>query len=127
VVERARDPIPITDPEWDEATTEFSEFREEWPGADCEPRGFDRPEAKSALRSLLMDTDGRLWAEVYTASGTAWEIFDTEGRLRGRLAGFEYDERVAPALRYGFLAWVERDSLGVQRAHLARIQTVPSS
>ncbi len=127
IVERVREPLPLSDAEWDEGTAEFREFREEWPGADCTPTRPDRPSAKAALRSLLMDADGRLWAEVYTASGTAWEVFDREGRLQGRLNGFDYDDRVAVAMRYGFLSWVSRDSLGVQRAHMARIQSGPPS
>ena len=122
LVERAWDPLPILDAEWDSATVEFEDFREEWPDAGCRPSAPPRPEMKTALRNLLVDTEGRLWVEIYTETGTAWEVFDPSGALRGRVEGFSYDERVAPSIRQGLVAWVSRDSLGVQRAHTARVR-----
>lgn len=122
LVERAWDPLPILDAEWDSATVEFEDFREEWPDAGCRPSAPPRPEMKTALRNLLVDTEGRLWVEVYTKTGTAWEVFAPSGALRGWVEGFPYDERVAPSIRHGLVAWVSRDSLGVQRAHVARVR-----
>jgi 6-bladed beta-propeller len=122
MIERVRAPVPITDVEWDSATAEFNSFRDESPGADCEPSSLERPSAKAALRSLLTDTSGRIWAEIFTESGTAWEVFDAQGLLQGRVGGFDYDPRVAPVMRGDRIAWVDRDTLGVQRAQLARIR-----
>lgn len=126
VVERDWPSIPVTDEAWAEGTAEFSEFREEWPGADCTPRGMSRPTRQAALQNLLVDTDGRVWVEAVGPGGSLWEIFSTEGRLIGSVPGFSYDDRVAPAIRGDRIAWANTDSLGVQRVHWGRI-AVPSS
>jgi hypothetical protein len=126
VVEREWPSVPVTDEAWAEETAEFSEFRSDWPGADCTPRGMRRPATQAPLRNLLVDTEGRVWAEAVNPAGPVWEIFDAEGRLIGSLPGFAYDDRVAPAIRGDRLAWADTDSLGVQRVHWGRV-TVPSS
>jgi hypothetical protein len=79
------------------------------------------------MRRILVDRTGRLWVEVYTETGTEWEIFDRAGRLQGALDGFDYDDRVALAIGDTLIAWVALDSLDIQRAHLARILSEPSS
>lgn len=121
VIEREREPVPISNAEWEDATREFEDFKEEWPGAECEPRGFPRPEFKHAFTNLLLDVDGRLWVEAVTPSGTEWDVFSTDGRLIGTVPGFDYDRSLAPALNGDDIAWISRDSLGVQRVHLARL------
>jgi hypothetical protein len=126
VLERDRPAVPITDAEWNEARADYAEFRETWPGARCEPRGIERPDHKPAYRNFLVDTSGWLWVEAYTESGLTWELFDREGRLRGALPGFEYSDRVAPSLRGNLVAWVEADSMGVQRVRMARLQGAPA-
>ncbi len=127
IVERERPPVPITDQEWETGGREFSDFREEWPGAECEPPNMDRPESKPAFRNLLVDLGGRLWVEAFTPSGLQWEIFDPEGRLIATVPAFEYLDRVAPSIRSGRVAWVEQDSLGVERVHVGRVGATPLS
>lgn len=124
-IERVREPEPISDAEWAEAHADFAEFRREWPGARCRPSDLRRPDVKAAYRNVLPTADGSLWVEVHAGEGTVWEIFDASGALIGTLPGFDYDERVAPQIRSGRLAWVTRDSLGVQRALLARVVREP--
>jgi 6-bladed beta-propeller len=121
VIEREREPVPISNAEWENATREFADFKDEWPGAECEPRGFARPEFKHAFTNLLLDVDGRLWVEAVTPSGTEWDVFGTDGRLIGTVPGFDYDRSLAPSLNGDDIAWISRDSLGVQRVHLARL------
>jgi len=31
VIEREREPVPISNAEWEDATREFEEFKDEWP------------------------------------------------------------------------------------------------
>lgn len=121
VVERDRPPIGVSDAEWAVANSDFSEFIQEWPEARCHPSDLGRPDVKPAIKNLLVDTSGRLWVEVYTAGGTEWEVFDSQGVLEGRVPGFNYLDRVAPSIRGNVLAWVEADSLGVERVRVARL------
>lgn len=125
LIERPHDPVALTDQEWQAATADFETFREEWPTVVCEPRSIERPESKPALAYLMVDPDGRLWVERYTADGTAWEVFDGEGRLIGTLAGFDYTEDVPPTVRGEAIAWVSLDELEVQRVHVGVIRPLP--
>jgi len=122
VVQRRRNPVPVSDADWDSATAEIRQFHDEWPGAKCEPGHLDRPAFKAPIVSLLIDTEQRLWVETSQQDGTAWEIFEPDGRLVGSLPGFSYDERVAPTIRDSLLVWVDRNELGLQSVYLARIQ-----
>lgn len=122
LIERLRPDEPITDDEWLAGSAEFRDFRDEWPGAQCSPSDLQRPPFKAAFHNMLIAPDGALWVEVHSGGGTEWEIFGPDGALVATLPGFEYDPRVAPHIQFGALAWVTRDSLGVQRAFLARIE-----
>lgn len=126
VIERDWPEVAVSDEEWDEATAEFREFQEEWPGADCTPRGMERPQRKAALENLLLDTEGRVWVEAVSEDGRVWEIFDAEGGLLGSVPGFTYQERVAPSIRRGHIAWSSRDSLEVEYVHWARVPELSS-
>lgn len=123
MVERSRPPEPISDAEWEEGTAEFRTFREERTEATCDARAFDRRQFKGAFKNLLLDTTGRLWAEVWDGPETVWEVFSPEGRLIARLPGFTYSERVAPDIRGNALAWVEPGEFDVLRVVVARIVT----
>ena len=127
VVEYARPRAPISDAEWDQARAEYLEFRDQWTEAKCNPTDVSRPDAKPAIRNLLVDTSGELWVEAYTAEGLVWDVFDSDGTLLGSLPGFDYVERVAPSIRGDLVAWVEADSLGIERARVARVSRRPSS
>lgn len=123
VVERDRPPVGISDAEWDLANSEYNDFTQKWPEARCRPSDLGRPDTKPAIKNLLVDTSGRLWVEVYTEGGSEWEIFDAQGFLEGTVPGFDYLDRVAPSIRGNVLAWVEADSLGVERVRVARLLT----
>ncbi|MGD2216185.1 MAG: hypothetical protein PVJ64_05490, partial [Gemmatimonadales bacterium] len=91
VVERKLDRVPLSDAEWEAATADFRAFREEHPEVSCQPAELPRPELKPALREIFFDVAGRLWVEIYTPGGFAFEVFDGEGRLIARLPGLERD------------------------------------
>lgn len=126
VIDRDWPDVAISDEEWDRATAEFREFQEEWPGADCTPPGMERPHRKAALESLLLDTEGRIWVEAVDEGGRVWEVFDSGGGLLGSIPGFRYQDRVAPSIRQGRIAWSSTDSLGVEYVHWARVTELSS-
>ena len=121
IVERMREPEPITDEEWAAGIQDYEDFREEWPSATCDPRSFDRPEFKGEFANAIQGTDGRLWVEVWTGAQTAWEVFSPEGRLLATTPGFAYSENVAPMMRSNAIAWVHTDDLGVAQVTVARV------
>lgn len=123
IVERDRSRVGVSDAEWALASADHTEFMREWPEARCQPSELGRPATKPAMKNLLVDTSGRLWVEVYTDGGTEWEVFDSRGFLVGTMPGFAYLDRVAPSIRGNLLAWVEADSLGVERVRVARLST----
>lgn len=127
VIERDRPRVSVSDAEWEAARSEYAEFMEDWPGAKCDPSDIARPSTKPAIRNLLVDTSGRLWVEAYTDDGMAWDVFDSQGLLRGTVPSFDYVDRVAPSIRGNLLAWVEADSLGVERVRVALIDRGPAS
>jgi hypothetical protein len=112
VVERARQPIAITDDEWRAATAEYAAFRQRNTGAQCAPASLPRAAAKPALRHVLFDYEGRMWVEATTASGWEWEVFDRSGRLLGAMPAPARNERVEPFVRNGRLYVAATDSLG---------------
>lgn len=122
VVERDRPRVAVTDTEWDSARASYRSFLKRDPGADCRSTGIHRPDTRPALSNLLADPSGRLWVEAATDSGTVWEVFDRDGVLLGALPGFRYVRSAPPTIRGDLIAWVSADTLGVERAHLARIR-----
>jgi hypothetical protein len=120
-VERERAPVPIRDAEWDSATADFREFREERPEARCEPRalatGRQGRDREPAARHAGATLGGGLLGVEHRVGG---EVFGPDGRLQGSIDGFAYDHRVAPVIRGHHIAWVSEDSLGLQQARLAR-------
>jgi hypothetical protein len=80
-----------------------------------------RPAQRAAIESILVDTEGRVWIEAVRTTDTVWEVFDPAGRLIGSVPGFEYDGSVAPTVRGNEIAWVRRDSLGVQYVEWGRL------
>ncbi len=109
------DNLPISDAEWAEGTVAYQDFLETWGrGSRCNPKEQQRPETKPAVRSFFFDPNGRLWVEVYTTTGFAFEVFDREGRLVGTVPVMERDESVEPHVRGDRMVLVEKDSLDVQ-------------
>lgn len=121
IVEYDRPRVGVTEAEWAIANAEYSEFIATWPDARCEPRGVGRPALKPAIKNLLVDASGRLWVETYTEGGSEWDVFDSRGFLMGTVPGFDYIDRVVPSIRGDVLAWVESDSLGIERVQVARL------
>ena len=125
VVGRDRPQVSIREQEWQEAQREYLKFRETWPDAECTSKTMERPDRKSSFRNLMLDTSGRLWVEAYTPTGTVWDVFDARGFLRGSVPGFSYLEGVPISIRGNLVAWVDADSLGVERVTVARVQVPP--
>lgn len=123
LVKREWPTLPLSDEQWEEETAEFTAFREDWPGAECEPRSMPRPQVRAALRNLLVDTENRVWVEASVEGGTVWEVFTSDGRLIGAVDGFDYDASVAPSIVGDRIAWVRADSLGVQHVLWGKIAT----
>ena len=121
VVEYDRPPVGISEAEWVAANSDISEFKQERPEAKCQPSDMGRPVLKPAIKNLLVDTSGRLWVEAYIEGGSEWDIFDSHGFLEATVPGFNYVDRVPPSIRGNVLAWVEADSLGVERVRVAKL------
>lgn len=119
VLERDYRPHPVTDEEWEAGTADYRKFREEMPGARCEPSGPSRPAVKPAVRHLFFDAEGRLWVERYTADGFAYDIFDRDGRPVGTVDVPDRDERFPPFARNGRRYQVETDRQGIRRGDSA--------
>ena len=125
VVERAVQPVPVSDAEWAAASARWDRFHEQNLDARCDADGITRPSAKPAFRSTLWDDRGRLWVEAVTPTGFRYDLFDSTGALVAELPAPERDRSVAPTVRSGRLYWVERDSLDVQSVKTARIVEGP--
>ncbi len=122
IVEREYANLPISDAEWQEGTASFRDFLETWGrGSRCNPKEQQRPQTKPAVRSFFFDPNGRLWVEVYTTAGFAFEVFDEEGLLVGTVDLPERDESVEPHVRSGRLVLVEKDSLDIQYVRVFEI------
>lgn len=126
VVERDYRPHPVTDEEWEAGTADYRKFREEMPGARCEPSGPSRPAVKPAIRHLFFDAEGRLWVEWYAAGGFAYDIFGSDGRLIGTVDVPDRDERFPPYARGGRLYQVETDEFDVQYVREYVVELLPS-
>lgn len=121
-VSRGHDPAPVAEEEWEEALADYRDFREEWPGVQCDPEMPDRPERKPPIESLHFDAAGRLWVETMGRNGLRWDVFDPEGRLVGSAPAPDRAEEVAPYIGEERMALVVRDSLGVERVRVYAIE-----
>jgi len=125
IVERTHTPVPLSAVEWHAVSEAFRSFRDERPGASCEPRSPSKPDVKPPVKDLLFDVQGRMWVEVTSAGGDRWEIFDPEGALLFSLPAFRRSDDLAPFLGRRHLAYVTADSLGVQRVHVSQFGPPP--
>lgn len=121
VIERAYEPLPVGDAEWEAELTDFREFREQVPGARCEPSGPSRPDVKPAIRHLFFDAEGRLWVERYAPDGFDYDVFATDGGLLGTVDVPDRAEDYPPYARDGRLYQVVTDSLDVQYVKAWRV------
>ncbi len=122
VIERTATPVPVTDEEWAVGNAEYDEFRERFADADCQPRGFSRPDRKPFIDELYMAPDGRLWVEAIRADGHYWEFFDAEGRLLGSVPAPAYKERSVPTFQGDLIATIRQDELELDHVELWRLE-----
>lgn len=114
LVERDMTPVPVRDEEYEAELADYREARERNPEMRCQSSPTQRMAVKPAIANLFFDQEGRLVVERYTATGTAFDFYDEQGRIRGTTDAPQYDERVGPYFRDDRLYVVQRDSLGVQ-------------
>jgi hypothetical protein len=85
-------------------------------------RALERPEFGPAFRSVMVDAEGWLWAQVYEEpqqATSSWLLFDRDGRGRGSVlmpAGLS-----VRSIGYGYVAGVWRDELDVEYVRVHRI------
>ncbi len=99
------------------------------PGSEVDPRyvrvydGYPIPSHLPAFRSLRLDSEGWVWAEIYgwdPHEPVRWALFDPEGRARGVVrtpAGFELHSIGADRL-----LGVWRTDFGVEFVHSYRLR-----
>lgn len=83
---------PITDAEWDSATTDFRAYLAKDPSAQCNTRSLERPSVKPVIRSFFWGDDGHLWVERYDSVGFTFDVFDDRNQL---IASIKAPDRVA--------------------------------
>lgn len=124
VIRRTLPEEPISDQEWAAGNVEFDEFRRETSDADCDHRGFTRPDRKSFIQQIFVAPDGSLWVEVIRSAGNRWEFFDTEGRLLGSVPAVPHKERTVPVFRDEYLATIRQDELDLDHVDIWRLERV---
>lgn len=120
IVQRELPAEPVTDAEWEAGIEPYRQFIDENPSADCEPRRPEKPTVKPLVEELFVAPDGRLWVEVVRDAGNRWEVFDPDGALVGSLPAL--DRTVTLAFGPDRLAAVRRDSLGIDRVEVHRVE-----
>lgn len=113
---------PITDEEWTAGHEEYEEFLERFPGAECSPRSFSRPDRKPYIQQIFAASNGWLWVEVVRTAGNRWEFFDREGRLLGGVPVAPVKERSVPVFRGNHLATIRQDSLDLDHVDVWRLE-----
>ncbi len=121
VIERAVEPAPVSDEEWEAGLASWRKFRTDWPTAACDRTSFDRVTAKPVLDRLLFDDEGRLWVEVLTASGRQYDVHDPDGRLIATVTGLPPAGSIEPSVVAGRIALVVPDTSGVAFVQVHRI------
>ncbi|MXX54316.1 MAG: hypothetical protein F4X15_03250 [Gemmatimonadetes bacterium] len=124
VIRRTLPEEPISDEEWAAGNVEFDEFRRETSDADCDRRGFTRPDRKSFIQQIFVAPDGNLWVEVIRSAGNRWEFFDTEGRLLGSVPVVPHKDRTVPVFRGDYLATIRQDELDLDHVDVWRPERV---
>lgn len=111
---------PLTDEDWEEATADVRDFHETHRGVRCEGEAV-RPPHQPPLIGAEYDAEGRLWLELRTAEGTAFRVYDPEGRLLAQLAAPERSDRIPPAFGPGWMAVLVEGEYGEDVVRLFRI------
>lgn len=112
--------VPLTDDDWSEVAERYREFQGWWRDARCEG-DIARPEHRPVLLDIFFDHDGRMLVEHVTPDGSAFDLFDPDGRWVATIPAPERDRSVPPYLRDDRLYLVTRDSLDLQRVESFRL------
>ena len=91
---RAVEPILIADSAWTAGTADLARFKAKYPGARCQPAGFERPAAQPPIRMFRWDDAGRLWVEATTPDGHRFDVFGPDGALLGSVPAPLRDEEI---------------------------------
>ena len=121
VIERSLPTEPISDEEWETGNQDFHDFIAETPGAECDPRGPTRANAKAFIEEIYIAPDGKLWVEVIRTAGNRWELFDAEGQMLGTFPVRPRKEWAAPAFGPDHLVTIRQDSLDLDHVDVWRI------
>ena len=100
---------------------DFHDFIAETPGAECDPRGPTRANAKAFIEEIYIAPDGKLWVEVIRTAGNRWELFDAEGQMLGTFPVRPRKEWAAPAFGPDHLVTIRQDSLDLDHVDVWRI------
>jgi len=121
VVEREARPVPVSAAERDEEVVRMKWFTEQGGRVDA----GRIPGHKPAFQLVTVDADGGLWVRPALPAGeagSAFDVFDAEGRYQGRVRlPVGLDGFPPPVIRGGALYGVSRDSLDVPHVVRARI------
>jgi hypothetical protein len=99
-IEKAHQPLPISDAQWADATEPLRRALARSPMTLCDAKEFRRPSHLPAIQDLFFDAEGRLWVETWTTTARVFDIFDLAGR---HIA-------TAPAMKWaGFAPYVRGD------------------
>lgn len=121
IIERAYEPVPITDGEVQIALKPAETFLKNGGRLD----GPAPPTFKPAYRWFVVDDHGYLWVSLYMRDpddGQYLEVFDPGGRLLGRVrVAFRFDPAVLPVIKGASFLAVGRDELDAQYVIRGRI------
>ena len=126
VIERTLPTESISDEKWAAGSAEFEESKErfQFSNADCNPRGYTRPERSSFINEIFVSPDGKLWVDVIRNAGNRWEFFDSEGRLLGSVPAVPYKERTVPVFRGDHVVTIRQDDLDLDHVDVWRLERV---
>ena len=122
VIEKAHQPVPISDEEWERVIKPHREWSERNPGVKCSPAEFTRPAGRPAIRTVFFDDAGRMWVEATTTAGHSFDVFDQRGTHLGNLPSPGRQASVPPYVRDDRLYLVTADSLDVQSVKVFGIE-----
>ena len=126
VIERTLPTEPISDERWAAGSAELEESMErfQFSDADCNPRGYSRPERSSFINEIFVSPDGRLWVDVIRSAGNRWEFFDPEGGLLGSVPAVPYKEHTVPVFRGDHVVTIRQDDLDLDHVEVWRLERV---
>lgn len=122
VIDREHELVPYPDELWRRAMEPYDQMRDQFSGTRCEPAAPERPPYRAALRDILFDDSGRMWIEVATPKGFAWEVFDQTGIVVARANAPDREPTIPAYVRGDHLYQVEVDDMDVQYVGVYRLE-----